>query len=466
MRNQKLKRYHHFWNAIILLFIVINISIWSWYVYNKKQLFDKDYANCTQLVSTIRSYNPSFQDTPCGEKRIKSFLETVFNTNLTTVRAKQQLETTVSNFNLTVDKNNQEISNKTTLVTEAGFTSDIISQTKKTIPFDDILYQEKVIQDLDTTISSINTKLESLVIIAQRQANNLSFLVDKNPEILTLTKKLKEIGEDSSVTKIKQFTTVTQLTKNLPELLLSQAKANGLWNGEDGENFLQFRYFTDEGFNNYLTKLDFEKLFPTAPIIKTIGVITSLPTVDTYIQAFGQKRGYLVRKTIEPKGLLPIESFSFFDQGVEFYSKMKENARSQGISFVVSSGFRDFEAQKLLWQEQYNSVANTLLGRIPADSEILSGSVDEVLDKTMARVAAPGFSRHHTGMAMDLNDEFTTKPFDQTPAFAWLSNNNYLNAKKFGFMPSYPKVELDIKFGPNPESWEYVFVGVGSLKLY
>jgi D-alanyl-D-alanine carboxypeptidase len=466
MRNQKLRRHHNFWNAIIVLFIVLNIGIWSWYVFNKKQLFDKDFVNCTQVVATIVTYKPSFSSPICGEKRIKTFLETLFNTDLKTLKAKTELQSVLREFNTLLESTSKTITIKKELIIEAGFTVDTPEQTISQIPYDDIVYLKNIQKLLELTIIDIEAELEKKVSSTQKQINNLLFLVEKGSELKSITEQLSAFQADKSSTKIKQNLKLTELTILTPQLLLTQAKNNQLWNGEDGDNFLRHRYFTDDDFKDYLTKLDFEKLFPTAPIISTSGTITSLPAVDTYIQAFGQKRGYIVRKTIEPSGLLPLEDFSFFNQGVEYYNSMKSEARKEGVSFVISSGFRDFEAQKKLWQEQYNSVANTLLGRIPEDSQILSSGVDEVLDKTMARVAAPGFSRHHTGMAIDLNDEFTSKPFDQTPAFAWLSKNNYLNAKKFGFMPSYPKVEIDIKFGPNPESWEYVFVGENSSKLY
>ena len=47
--------------------------------------------------------------------------------------------------------------------------------------------------------------------------------------------------------------------------------------------------------------------------------------------------------------------------------------------------------------------------------------------------------------------------FGSTPAFAWIAANNYENAKRFGFVPSYPPDATSQ--GPNPEPWEYVFVG-------
>lgn len=47
--------------------------------------------------------------------------------------------------------------------------------------------------------------------------------------------------------------------------------------------------------------------------------------------------------------------------------------------------------------------------------------------------------------------------FKTTSCFTWISKNNYENAKRFGIIPSYPSGASNQ--GPNPEEWEYVWVG-------
>lgn len=52
--------------------------------------------------------------------------------------------------------------------------------------------------------------------------------------------------------------------------------------------------------------------------------------------------------------------------------------------------------------------------------------------------AAPGFSEHHTGRALDLTTPggpVLEEPFEHTDAFAWLSES----AGSFGFHLSYPR---------------------------
>jgi LAS superfamily LD-carboxypeptidase LdcB len=51
--------------------------------------------------------------------------------------------------------------------------------------------------------------------------------------------------------------------------------------------------------------------------------------------------------------------------------------------------------------------------------------------------------------------------FEQSVCFGWLSKGNYKNAKSNGWIPSYPDGAK--KQGPDPESWEYVWVGKQNL---
>jgi len=59
--------------------------------------------------------------------------------------------------------------------------------------------------------------------------------------------------------------------------------------------------------------------------------------------------------------------------------------------------------------------------------------------ETILRVnAAPGYSEHHTGRALDLTTpgcEPLSEAFENTPAFAWLQQQ----AGHFGFVLSYPR---------------------------
>ena len=69
--------------------------------------------------------------------------------------------------------------------------------------------------------------------------------------------------------------------------------------------------------------------------------------------------------------------------------------------------------------------------------------------------AAPGFSEHHSGRAIDIGTrgEPAAEPsFEHTPAFAWLEGN----AERFGFRMSFPR---DNPYGIGYEPWHWYWSG-------
>jgi D-alanyl-D-alanine carboxypeptidase len=79
-------------------------------------------------------------------------------------------------------------------------------------------------------------------------------------------------------------------------------------------------------------------------------------------------------------------------------------------------------------------------------------SVDEILRVN----AAPGFSEHHDGRALDVStpgEPAAEESFEATPAFAWLRKR----AGEFGFVMSYPR---DNPHGIVYEPWHWRHEGV------
>lgn len=97
---------------------------------------------------------------------------------------------------------------------------------------------------------------------------------------------------------------------------------------------------------------------------------------------------------------------------------MREAADTDGVTLQLVSAFRsvDYQAE--------------LIAR-----KVASG---RTLENVLAYNAAPGFSEHHTGRAIDIGTP-GSKPleteFDQTQAFVWLCDY----AEDFGFLLSYPQ---------------------------
>ncbi len=90
---------------------------------------------------------------------------------------------------------------------------------------------------------------------------------------------------------------------------------------------------------------------------------------------------------------------------------------------------------------------------------IVRRKLDNGLDLThiMQVSAAPGFSEHHTGRAVDItspNAEPLEESFAGTAAYAWLQEN----ARMFGFVLSYPKNNCH---GLAWEPWHWCFQASG-----
>ena len=115
------------------------------------------------------------------------------------------------------------------------------------------------------------------------------------------------------------------------------------------------------------------------------------------------------------------------------WSKMKESAANDNVVFFLVSAFRDP-------QYQHDLIARKIEKGI-------------LLQEILRVNAAPGFSEHHTGRAVDIGTqdcEVLEEVFEKTAAFKWLQEN----AENFGFSMSYPR---DNTAGFAYEPWHWCF---------
>ena len=140
---------------------------------------------------------------------------------------------------------------------------------------------------------------------------------------------------------------------------------------------------------------------------------------------------------IEQQNLIEIKdegrSFQLHPDAFTAWKKMKDAARTEGISLYIVSAFRSFERQ----------------------SEIIEQKREKgVSEEDIFKVSAPpGSSEHHTGKAVDINTKgfpALEEDFEKSETFKWLS----LNAKNFGFRLSYPKGN---RFGMVYEPWHWFY---------
>jgi len=115
------------------------------------------------------------------------------------------------------------------------------------------------------------------------------------------------------------------------------------------------------------------------------------------------------------------------------WKTMKSQALKEGVFINVVSAFRAVDRQKEIIQEKLKA----------------GQSINEILQVC----AAPGFSEHHTGRALDLTStesEPLSEMFENTKAFNWLIEN----ANYYSFSLSYPK---DNNVGISYEPWHWAY---------
>lgn len=108
------------------------------------------------------------------------------------------------------------------------------------------------------------------------------------------------------------------------------------------------------------------------------------------------------------------------------WQAMVDGAGRDGVRLMIVSGFRSFDYQAELIRNKLTTGQHI--------AEILKVN------------AAPGYSQHHSGLAVDIatpGSRPLTDEFEGTEAFVWLQEN----AHEFGFSMSYPK--------GNPEGFIY-----------
>ena len=113
------------------------------------------------------------------------------------------------------------------------------------------------------------------------------------------------------------------------------------------------------------------------------------------------------------------------------WEQVVDAARGDGVTLLVVSGYRSFEYQAALIRKKLNA----------------GQAIEEILTVN----AAPGFSQHHSGAAVDVatpGSRPLTEEFEESDAFRWLS----AEAGRFGFGMTYPRGN---RYGFIYEPWHW-----------
>ena len=115
--------------------------------------------------------------------------------------------------------------------------------------------------------------------------------------------------------------------------------------------------------------------------------------------------------------------------------KLKEALEKEGILVDLDSAWRSVSLQQ----------------------EIMDRFCEESGEDYVQRfVAAPGYSEHHSGLAVDLGTatNHSITQFKNYPEYNWMKENCY----KYGFIQRYTEANQYIT-GYQPEEWHYRYVG-------
>ncbi|MCA9346177.1 D-alanyl-D-alanine carboxypeptidase family protein [Candidatus Saccharibacteria bacterium] len=205
---------------------------------------------------------------------------------------------------------------------------------------------------------------------------------------------------------------------------------------------------------------EFRDLFDNANLPNTTKIvtkpsITGNATADARIISIAENRGYKLRSTPTVSLTQTIEGFLVQNAVVEAYAKLKQEASDQGLTLSIVSGYRSVDYQRTLFMQRLSATGATV-------DQVASGQADDKVNKVLITSSIPGYSKHHTGYTLDLKCVGTEfEKFKNSACFTWISADNYKAAKEAGFIPSYP--EGADSQGPDPEAWEYVYVGTDML---
>lgn len=172
----------------------------------------------------------------------------------------------------------------------------------------------------------------------------------------------------------------------------------------------------------------FERLLTARPLRAERPRMLPLDRLAHRLHALGLDEGYAARTGLplfpEPDRL----AFAGFDRyrrplwllapAARDWTRMRAAAAAEGVALEAISGYRSHDYQLGIFERK--------LARGQSIAQILAVN------------AAPGYSEHHSGRALDIGtpgEPAAEESFERTPAFAWLQRH----AARFGFVMSYPR---------------------------
>lgn len=271
-----------------------------------------------------------------------------------------------------------------------------------------------------------------------------------NNKVHTLT---LELGYPDIVAPVQESIPINLATSTLPDAVVLNSSSTPTSTELEIDNSPKlFSLFTD-----LLQSVSFSN---TSLQDKRIA-LTGDDVADDIVYALAEDLGY-IRQPVATTTLSVVEGYRVQAEVASAWMRLKAAAYEEaGIRLGVVSGYRSPEAQRSLFLKYFREETKKDGRKEYTVKEIQEGKADKTLLRTLSYGAPPGYSRHHTGYTIDIRDidsGLSFYEFGKTRGYKWIARNNYANARKFGFVPSYPRGER-IDGGPEPEPWELVWIG-------
>jgi hypothetical protein len=275
--------------------------------------------------------------------------------------------------------------------------------------------------------------------------------------------QLKNYDNLAKTEKYAQYPSLVESYNKFKQVLVENNSDDWYKKSLESPDLYKFKVLAGDEFKSLIDNSKFEN---TTPPNNDLISILGDDAADKHIIQVAESRGYKKRPIALEANLVGSNGFRLQTAAKNAFESMIAAAQGDGVSIGLVSGYRSINDQKSLFQTRFrNESLNINKGKVYSDAEVVSGKADEAINKVLSASSIPGYSRHHLGYTVDITDlnaknDFTL--FAETQGYKWMSSNNYFNAKKFGFAPSYPPGASNQ--GPEPESWEYVYIGVEGLK--
>ena len=244
-----------------------------------------------------------------------------------------------------------------------------------------------------------------------------------------------------------------ETTKILNEFI-SDEDINFFLEKEKNSNYvllLDEEYYLSKNFDKYINYMDENPNFSLTEVVRDINIHLDNDfyevTYDTNTSldtAMLVNKYYVLDSSYNPDDLVTIsQTYSWGDVGSQHvrevaysaFLDMWNAAQEEGYYLMVSSSYRSYEEQEIV----YNNYKN-------ASGERYADSI----------AARPGSSEHQTGLTLDIfsRDNSNRTTFAGSEVANWLAENSY----KFGFILRYPEDKEDIT-GYSYEAWHFRYVG-------